>query len=95
MGSLGGGDLRRWNLWESRGGKLVPVIGLIMGDVGQLIAQLINMATVIAWALVTGFVLFGILKATMGLRVTQEEELQGLDIPEHGMEAYPMEAAIH
>jgi ammonium transporter, Amt family len=32
---------------------------------------------------------WAILKATLGIRVTREEEFQGLDISEHGMEAYP------
>lgn len=74
-------------------GQLVPVVGLVAGDVGQLIAQLIDVVTVTVWALATGFLLFGLLKATMGLRVSREEELQGLDIPEHGIEAYPAEVA--
>ncbi|HPN81743.1 MAG TPA: ammonium transporter, partial [Spirochaetota bacterium] len=45
---------------------------------------------------VTGFFVFGttlilwwILKKTMGIRVSREEEIRGLDIGEHGMEAYP------
>ncbi len=70
---------------------MVPVKGLIVGDTGQLIAQLIDMAVVFGWALGTGFLLFWILKVTMGLRVTREEELQGLDIPEHGQEMYPVD----
>ncbi|HCT30904.1 MAG TPA: ammonium transporter, partial [Bacteroidales bacterium] len=40
------------------------------------------------WTACTALVLFGIIKATIGLRVTKEEELIGLDIGEHGMEAY-------
>jgi ammonia channel protein AmtB len=32
---------------------------------------------------------FGIIRATMGLRVSREEEIRGLDLGEHGMEAYP------
>ncbi len=67
------------------------VSGLIVGQSGQLIAQLISMATVAAWALGTGFLMFAILKATMGLRVSREEEMGGLDVPEHGTEAYPAE----
>lgn len=74
-------------------GKLVPVAGILYGDVGQLIAQLIDMAVVIVWAYGTGWILFRILKATMGLRASREEELQGLDMPEHGIDAYPVEGA--
>ena len=38
--------------------------------------------------MITGFILFYIIKKVAGLRVTKEEELRGLDIDEHGMEAY-------
>lgn len=67
------------------------VKGLVTGAWGQLIAQLINMGTVVVWALGTGFLLFGLLKITMGLRASREEELSGLDVPEHGTECYPRE----
>ena len=44
----------------------------------------------------TGTVLFGTIKMTMGLRVTAEEEIEGLDIGEHGSEAYPdFRTAVH
>ncbi|MBI2861274.1 MAG: ammonium transporter [Chloroflexi bacterium] len=65
------------------------VSGLVTGQIGQLIAQIIDMGVVTAWALGTGFLLFALIKATMGLRASREEELQGLDLPEHGVEAYP------
>ena len=42
-----------------------------------------------AWCTVTGLVLFGAIKLTMGLRVSEEEELEGLDVHEHGSPAYP------
>lgn len=58
------------------------------GGIKLLTAQAIGVATIMAWCFVTGFALFSILKATIGLRVTKEEELRGLDIDEHGMEAY-------
>ncbi|HEX9775637.1 MAG TPA: ammonium transporter [Actinomycetota bacterium] len=59
------------------------------GDFAQLGVQALGVATVFLWAVVTAVVLFGILKATMGLRVSPEEELEGLDIGEHGMWGYP------
>jgi Amt family ammonium transporter len=65
------------------------VTGLVVGDSLQIITQLISMGVVLTWALVTGFILFLVLKATMGMRVTREEEESGLDLPEHGIEAYP------
>ncbi len=70
------------------------VRGLIVGEIGQLIAQLISMVTVVIWSLVMGFLVFWLLKQTMGLRASREEELAGLDVTEHGTAAYPQEAGI-
>ena len=47
-----------------------------------------GIAVAFAWAFGTGLVLFFAIKKTVGLRVTKEQELRGLDIEEHGMEAY-------
>src|SRR5680860_712938 len=58
------------------------------GGVALLITQIIGIASVFAWTAGTALILFGIIKVTIGLRVTAEEELIGLDIGEHGMEAY-------
>lgn len=54
----------------------------------SLINQLIGVGAVFAWAFGCGMVLFTLLKYTVGLRVSREEELRGLDICEHGNEAY-------
>jgi len=63
--------------------------GLLFGGGFQpVITQLIGMAAAFVWAFGGAMILFSILKVTVGLRVTEEEELEGLDIGEHGMEAY-------
>ncbi len=63
--------------------------GLFYGHgAAQLITQLIGVASVAAWAGITGFILFKILKATVGLRVPKRIEEEGLDIYEHGESAY-------
>lgn len=59
------------------------------GGTHQLVTQLIGIASYGAWAFGCGLVLFYIIKKTMGLRVDENEELKGLDITEHGQEAYP------
>lgn len=59
------------------------------GGTALLVHQLIGVASVFGWCMVTGFALFGLLKVTVGLRVAPEEELAGLDLGEHGSEAYP------
>jgi Amt family ammonium transporter len=58
------------------------------GGLKQLLIQMLGAGTAFVWALGLGFILFTLINKTIGLRVTQEEELKGLDIGEHGMEAY-------
>jgi Amt family ammonium transporter len=70
------------------------VSGLIDGNWGQLVLQIIDIAALIAWVAVTAFVLFWVIKVTTGLRASREEELEGLDVPEHGIEAYPEEEEV-
>ena len=65
------------------------VEGLIAGNVEQLVPQIVGLLVAAAWGLGAGFILFKALDMTMGLRASEEEEMQGLDIPEHGRSAYP------
>ena len=51
--------------------------------------QLIGTAVVFAWMFGASFVVLLIIKATMGIRVSEEEELEGMDVYECGMNAYP------
>ncbi|MEM9322853.1 MAG: ammonium transporter [Pseudomonadota bacterium] len=51
--------------------------------------QLIGMGAIFAWVFVTSFAVWFVLKATVGIRVSDEEEYEGLDIGECGLEAYP------
>ena len=55
------------------------------GGFEQLKLQLIGFASVAAWAAITMFVVFSLIKAIFGLRVSEEEELEGLDSTEHGL----------
>ena len=58
------------------------------GGFNQLITQLIGIASVAVFVLIVSAVAWLALKYTMGLRVSKEEEIEGLDIGEHGNEAY-------
>ncbi|MEM1283074.1 MAG: ammonium transporter [Chlamydiota bacterium] len=58
------------------------------GGLGLLGIQALAVIAVFAWCMATGFLLFYIIRSLIGLRVTREEEIRGLDIGEHGMEAY-------
>ncbi|MEI3339477.1 MAG: ammonium transporter [Eubacterium sp.] len=55
------------------------------GGVKLLGIQLLGVLTVVAWAAVTIIVTFLVIKATLGLRVSEEEEIAGLDETEHGL----------
>lgn len=64
--------------------------GLLYGHgPSQLIAQLIGVVSVFVYSMVAGIALFTVIKAAVGLRVSAEEEEEGLDITEHGISAYP------
>ncbi len=63
--------------------------GLITGHgVTQLIAQIIGILTIGGFTVLMTSIFWVALKSTLGIRVSEEEELKGLDIGEHGMEAY-------
>ncbi|WP_283788908.1 ammonium transporter [Bermanella sp. WJH001] len=51
--------------------------------------QLMGAVTIFVWVFVASFIVWGIIKAVMGVRVTEEEEYEGVDLAECGMEAYP------
>ncbi len=65
------------------------VTGLFYGDPGQFCAQLIGMGMLIIWGFGGAYVFFRILDKVWGLRVKPEDEIEGLDIPEMGVYAYP------
>jgi Amt family ammonium transporter len=65
------------------------VRGLFYGDASQLAAQAIGTLTCFVWVFATFFVFFKVVEAVMGNRVSAEVELEGLDIPEMGVLAYP------
>jgi Amt family ammonium transporter len=58
------------------------------GGIRQLFVQAVGAASAFVWAFGLGLLLFWLISKTIGLRVSPEEEMKGLDIGEHGMEAY-------
>jgi Amt family ammonium transporter len=56
----------------------------------QIISQLWGVGTVVVWSGVVSFILFTVIKMTMGLRVSQDEEREGLDTVSHGERAYSL-----
>ena len=67
----------------------VGIFGASAG-ISQLVTQLIGTLAVGAFSFGTSFLIFSILKATMGIRVDEEEEIAGLDLGEHDMHAYSL-----
>ncbi|MFT6274991.1 MAG: Amt family ammonium transporter [Halioglobus sp.] len=73
---------------------VVGLLGLLLvpitnGENASFSGQLIGAATIFGWVFLTSLATFGIIKAVMGIRVTEEEEYDGVDLSECGMEAYP------
>jgi Amt family ammonium transporter len=69
----------------------IPAAGLIGGSGTQLGKQIMGVAAAAAFAFVGTLVIGGLIKATMGLRVPEQQELDGLDITVHGEQGYHLE----
>jgi len=66
----------------------VGLFGNLAG-MDQFLSQLIGVGSYAVFCIVTAFIIIYTLKKTMGIRVSEKEELEGLDGHEHGMDAYP------
>ncbi len=69
-------------------GTYGDVGGLLSGDGGQIVAQVISMVAVVAWTAITSIVIFGFIRATMGLRVSEADEVVGVDASEFTQPGY-------
>jgi Amt family ammonium transporter len=58
------------------------------GGTDQLVSQIIGVVAIGGFVFVASLILFGVLKATVGLRVSEQEEIEGLDVHEHGFAGY-------
>ncbi|WP_277985105.1 hypothetical protein [Salinicola tamaricis] len=82
--------IRRRHLGARRGRHLGPDRSAVLQTPRPSFgAQLLGIASIFAWVFIASLVVWGILKAVVGLRVSEEEEYEGVDIAECGMEAYP------
>ncbi len=73
----------KWNSVEG------TVKGLFYGDAGQFVAQVISVCTNIIFVFCAAWVVFKLIDLVIGMRVSAETELAGLDVPEMGAMAYP------
>ena len=62
---------------------------LLSNDGASFTGQLVGAAVIFVWVFVTSYITWTIIKAVIGVRVSEEEEYEGVDISECGMEAYP------
>jgi Amt family ammonium transporter len=72
---------------------VVGLLGLLLvpitNDGSSFSGQIIGALTIFVWVFVTSMVVWLALKATMGIRVSEQEEYEGVDVSECGLEAYP------
>ena len=72
---------------------VVGLLGLLLvpvtNDASSFSGQIIGALTIFVWVFVASFAAWFVLKQIMGLRVSEEEEYEGVDLSECGMEAYP------
>ena len=78
--------------WGTLAAGLFDSAGFSMKVVGF---QLVGIAACFAWAFIAGLIVFKLIDIVIGMRVTQEEEMAGLDFSEHGASAYPDFHTVH
>ena len=69
--------------------KRAPMLVPITNDGSSFSGQLIGALTIFVWVFVASLIVWAILKAIFGIRVSEEDEYEGMDIVDCGMEAYP------
>ena len=70
------------------------VTGLLHGDVRQFVCQLLGATLCAIWAFGATYVVFSLVNKRKSMRVPPQVELEGLDVPEFGLPAYPEEAGV-
>jgi Amt family ammonium transporter len=70
------------------------VTGLLHGDTRQFVCQLLGATLCALWAFGATYGVFSVVNKIKSMRVTPEVELEGLDVPEFGMSAYPEDAVL-
>ena len=72
---------------------VVGLLGLLLvpvtNDDSSFTGQIVGALTIFGWVFGTSLIVWGTLKAVIGIRVGEEEEYEGVDLSECGMEAYP------
>lgn len=77
-------------IFKDSGGSPLPV-GLVDGNAGQILNQLIGVGITIAVAVIGSYILLKLVDQLIGLRVSEEEEIRGLDLSQHGEDGYALD----
>ena len=77
-------------IFKDGAGKVLPV-GMVDGNGGQILNQLIGVGTTVGIAVVASLVILKAVDMAIGLRVKEEDEVQGLDLSQHGEEGYNLD----
>jgi Amt family ammonium transporter len=77
-------------IFKDAAGNPLPV-GLVDGNGGQILNQLIGVGITIALAVIGSFILLKLVDMLIGLRVSEEEEIRGLDLSQHGEDGYALD----
>ncbi len=86
LGLFADGKSNYGGAWNGVNGS---VTGLFYGDAGQLVAQLIGVATLVGFVFTLSFIFALVVDLFVGQRTSAKSELEGLDLPEMGALAYP------
>lgn len=81
-------------IFKDAAGSPLPV-GLVDGNAGQILNQLIGVGITIALAVIGSFILLKLVDVFIGLRVSEEEEIRGLDLSQHGEDGYALDFELH
>ena len=71
------------------------VTGLLYGDTSQFVCQVVGASICALWAFGATFAVFKVVNAIRSMRPAEEDELEGLDMPQFGLLAYPEDALVH
>ncbi|WP_173568280.1 ammonium transporter [Pyrinomonas methylaliphatogenes] len=80
-------------IFKDSAGNPLPV-GLVDGNAAQVLNQLIGVIVSIALAIVGSFIILKVLDSTIGLRVSEDDEVTGLDLTQHGEEGYNLDLEL-
>jgi len=81
-------------IFKDAAGNPLPV-GLVDGNAGQILNQLVGVGITIALAVIGSYILLKLVDLLIGVRVSEDEEIRGLDLSQHGEDGYALDFELH